>query len=169
MAGEEINWFKGMKEAMDGPITPDLLRQIMPQALSLQYVPKRDENGQLVPGEEKYEGMSYAAVIGLRRIQAAADPWNKNALKDAEFIFDRIIGKPKMVAEVTAVNVSFADLLQQWAEEDKNNPDSARHRANNMLSQWVVTEETEKAETIEVPYKNSGAPELVEVIDVSEV
>lgn len=85
-----------------------------PMALGQMYVPLRDADGEYLPGEQDYEGMSNADVMWTRIGRKAA----LGDMEAANMLLDRSVGKPKQHVETLSVTATLQDFLDQIAGED---------------------------------------------------
>lgn len=82
-------------------------------ALGQRYEPLRDSNGDYLPGEEDFEGMTNHDVMWTRIGKRAGG----GCLEAANMLLDRSIGKPKQHVETLSVTATLQDFLDQIANE----------------------------------------------------
>ena len=107
--GEKLVWINGMPVAHKAkPFTTPAIAQMIPAAAQVEYVPKRDSDHNLLPGEERFVGKSKLEVATERYLDEAAygDP------KRLEHIWDRTLGKPKQSVESLSVSMNYQDFLK---------------------------------------------------------
>lgn len=133
------------------PMPVKQVQEIFSTSLVLPYEPQKDDNGEYLPGEEKLEGMTIAEVMVYRQIKNATSPnaMPEDSLKAANFIMDRVLGKPKQTNEVTQVNLSYAELLQQWITEEEQDKENLLALEARQKEQWAVIEFDKNGRPIE--------------------
>lgn len=142
------------------PMPVKQVQDIFSSGLALTYEPATDENGDLLPGEEELKGLTIAEVIVYRQLKNAASPKiaPEDSLKAANFIIDRVLGKPKQTNEVTQVNLSYAELLQKWIEEEEHEKENILALEARQKQQWAVIE-----------FDKNGRPIQTQPLDVQPV
>lgn len=97
------------------PVTPTKLMTLLCSALSTEYECARDSNGDVLPHDREFEGMSKAEVGAIKTARAYAD----GDMEANKFIHDRIIGKPKQQIESVQVALGIKDYLKILEDREK--------------------------------------------------
>jgi len=125
------------------PTTVQQVKDFFPAVLALPYEPQK-VHGEIPPEEEKLRGLTVGEVIVYRQAMLAASNPNVVApdeiTKAAQFVIDRVIGKPKQIVESTQVNVTYSDLLAKWAKEDEEKKEELLMLEQKQREQWTVLE-----------------------------
>lgn len=113
--GRYVEYVDGIPyPAYGNPMTKQQIAAGAPMALGQMYVPLRDADGEYLPGEQDYEGMSNADVMWTRIGRKAA----LGDMEAANMLLDRSVGKPKQHVETLSVTATLQDFLDQIAGED---------------------------------------------------
>lgn len=116
-SGKYIIWKDGLPyPAYADPYTKDVANAVLHTAFALPYEPVTDDEGDMLPGESNYTGMSKGEVAAIRQADAAS----RGSIQAAEFMFDRILGKPKQAVETLNVNMTYKDFLNTIAHQEDN-------------------------------------------------
>lgn len=110
-----------------------------PMALGQQYEPLRDADGEYLPGEQDFEGMTNGDVMWTRVGRKAA----LGDMEAANMLLDRSIGKPKQHVESVTVTATLQDFLDQIAGDGavQNQPvnivDVTNHESVEDIESWL--------------------------------
>ena len=100
------------------PVTPQRVTTFMREAAGREYVPMVDGNGDMLPGEEQFIGMTKLQV-GIERKADRVARGDNEALEE---YLDRLAGKPKQQVETLQVTATLQDFLTYMKEEESKDP-----------------------------------------------
>lgn len=141
--GKFIRWEGNLPYPAYGePVNTEQMTAVHRAALASPYVPMKDPEGYLLPGEEDLEGMSCMEVGAWRNAQAYA----RGDLEAGKFVHDRVQGKPKQQVENLNVNASLKDFLAGTAAEEHAKYVAARERMRKREQEDVVDVEVDELE-----------------------
>jgi hypothetical protein len=103
------------------PTTPKKIVTNICAALSAPYEPKCNLDGEILPEELKYVGMSKSEV-GIDKL---ANGFAAGEIDATKLLLDRVIGKPKQQIESIQVQIGINEYLTALAEQEKNSQPDA--------------------------------------------
>lgn len=115
MAGKEIEFRNGIPYPVyREPFTNEAVKTAVLNSLSLQYnpltLPGTDD---ILPGEDRFIGATKLEVI-MHRVSDRAAHGDMEAVN---FIYDRILGKPKQQTENINVAVNYQQFIKELAAQ----------------------------------------------------
>jgi hypothetical protein len=83
------------------------------------------------------------------------------------------MGKPKQTNEVTQVNLSYAELLQQWIKEEEDESNNRLALEARQREQWTVIEFDKDGKPLppknELPKSNNQSKEKMDEITEAQI
>lgn len=158
------------------PMPVKQMQDIFATGLALPYEPVAID-GVVPPEEEKLRGLTVGEVLVYRQLMnATAHPKYispEESVKAANFIVDRVMGKPKQTNEVTQVNLSYAELLQQWIKEEEDESNNRLALEARQREQWTVIEFDKDGKPLppknELPKSNNQSKEKMDEITEAQI
>lgn len=117
MAGKEIEFRNGvLYPVYREPFTTEAVKSAVLNSLSLEYRPiTMPGTDDMMPGEERFIGATKLEVI-MHRVSDRAAHGDMEAVN---FIYDRILGKPKQQTENINVAVNYQQFIKELAAQPK--------------------------------------------------
>lgn len=119
-SGTYFRWHNGIPIPVDEATfgTPQISSALV-SALACPYHPARTPDGELVPGEERWQHVDGSWMLnGEVAAIKLAEKWARGDIEAGSIIMDRIIGKPKQQIESINMNITYQDFLDKVRMEE---------------------------------------------------